>query len=67
MNDQVNEIAMNLETLVRNLSTVTNLMSAADDVDVSASRCAGLVIMIQEQMHEQVDKLYRCNGKDATA
>jgi len=64
MNDQVNQIAMNLETLSTSLRTAKNLMLSADDVGVSVSDCALLVGTIQEQMHEQIKQLYLCNGQD---
>lgn len=65
MNDQVNQIAMNLETLSTSLRTAKNLMLSADDVGVSVSDCAVLVGTIQEQMHEQIKQLYSCQGENS--
>lgn len=62
-NQNIKQIAQNLETLTINLNTVKDLMLTADDVGVSVSKCAGLVSMIQEQMQTQVEQLYSCQGE----
>jgi len=62
---RIKEIAGELETLAANLETTTTLMIGADDLGVSAAKCAGLVSMIQEQMQKQVNQLYSCQGESS--
>lgn len=61
---RIKEIAGELETLAANLETATTLMTGADELGVSAAKCAGLVSMIQEQMQNQVNRLYSCQGEN---